>query len=278
MGSATPPRRARWKLASVPLALLLGIVGLELGLGAWASRAQGDHREGPPARNDGPTVLCLGDSHTFGLHVQAEEAWPARLEDELDGTALVVNAGVSGLGSDATAARAPELFERHEPDLVLLSVGANDPERWREGGGRRWWDATRLAHLLRQASPPPSEGVGDVSRLRANVRRVADACAARGVDLVLVGYGADVAQFARTNRALRRVAEDLALPLVELVGPVGAVAEREGRAAVFFPDQHPRPLAHEAAARAVHAALLEVGPGFDLDVSAQTAEAGARGL
>lgn len=62
----------------------------------------------------------------------AEQGWVAlleqRLQDQHSGV-QVVNASVSGETSAGGLARLPALLERHQPDWVLLQLGANDALR-----------------------------------------------------------------------------------------------------------------------------------------------------
>lgn len=93
------------------------------GLTGSASRAGRD-----PANENAPTVVVLGDSLAAGLHLPAEEAFPARLEEALAaaGTPVrVVNAGISG---DTTAGglRRLDWILRQDPDVLVVELGAND--------------------------------------------------------------------------------------------------------------------------------------------------------
>jgi GDSL-like Lipase/Acylhydrolase family len=70
-------------------------------------------------------VLALGDSFTFGDAVEAEEAWPARLEALLDRSSpaarwQVVNAGIPGHGTGQQLLLSRALQERLQPDAVVL--------------------------------------------------------------------------------------------------------------------------------------------------------------
>lgn len=72
----------------------------------------------------GATVLALGDSLTSGLGASADTAYPAVLQ-RLTGW-KVVNGGVSGDTSAQALARLPGLLQRHNPALVIVSIGGND--------------------------------------------------------------------------------------------------------------------------------------------------------
>ncbi len=98
------------------LALSLGL--LFSGLPAFA--AEGD---------DKFTVLFLGDSLTEGLGLEEHEAFPnlvaQRLAAEGRDDVEIVNAGVSGSTSASGLSRM-QWYVRSQPDLLVLSLGAND--------------------------------------------------------------------------------------------------------------------------------------------------------
>ena len=77
-----------------------------------------------PERPGGPRMVFVGDSFTFGLGVEADDAFPCRLARQLD--AEVFNLGVAGYGTDqeylALEAFAPGL----RPDVVVLTYCQND--------------------------------------------------------------------------------------------------------------------------------------------------------
>ncbi|MBF0453737.1 MAG: arylesterase [Magnetococcales bacterium] len=73
-------------------------------------------------------ILCYGDSLTAGFGVDAQEAYPARLQKRLQAEGFphrVVNAGVSG---DTTAGALSRLgwAMRAKPTLAIVTLGAND--------------------------------------------------------------------------------------------------------------------------------------------------------
>lgn len=69
-------------------------------------------------------VVALGDSFTFGAAVEAEEAWPARLEGVLNrgpGSRWeVVNAGIPGHGTGQQLLLYKMFEQRLRPDVVVL--------------------------------------------------------------------------------------------------------------------------------------------------------------
>ena len=76
-------------------------------------------------------VLAFGDSLTAGYGMSPQEAYPAQLEEQLKAKGhdvKIINAGVSG---DTTTGGLNRLdwALKHNPDLVLLGLGANDALR-----------------------------------------------------------------------------------------------------------------------------------------------------
>ncbi|CAB1059377.1 Acyl-CoA thioesterase I [Olavius sp. associated proteobacterium Delta 1] len=80
----------------------------------------------PGKTNDlaGQTIICFGDSLTYGTGAGKEMDYPSQLSTMIAGP--VINAGVPG----DTTARALQRLERDvlakSPDLVLLTLGGND--------------------------------------------------------------------------------------------------------------------------------------------------------
>ncbi|MBV7600179.1 arylesterase [Aeromonas sp. sia0103] len=75
------------------------------------------------------TLLVLGDSLSAGYQMQAEQSWPALLEQkwrQQGGEHRLINASISGETTQGGLARLPALLEQHKPDWVLIELGAND--------------------------------------------------------------------------------------------------------------------------------------------------------
>ena len=75
------------------------------------------------------TILFLGDSLTEGLGLEPEQAFPnlvnERLQAEGYNNISIINAGISG-STSASAIERMQWYVRSRPDLVILSLGAND--------------------------------------------------------------------------------------------------------------------------------------------------------
>jgi acyl-CoA thioesterase I len=90
--------------------------------------ASGASETSNPEVASGPRVLFLGDSLAAGLHLPANEAFPAVLAEllEEEGHPIeLINAGVSGDTTAGGLARLDWLLKQ-EPDLLVLELGAND--------------------------------------------------------------------------------------------------------------------------------------------------------
>lgn len=75
-----------------------------------------------------PVILAFGDSLTAGFMVPVAESYPARLQRLLKEKGYphrVVNAGVNG-DTTAGGARRIDWLLKHEPQIVILELGAND--------------------------------------------------------------------------------------------------------------------------------------------------------
>ena len=99
----------------------------------WDNRvtvtADGTRSNGNDSRPQGPPILAVGDSFTFGDEVDDHETWPAHLE-RLTGR-RVNNAGVFGYGFDQMVLRAEQLLERLDPapELLIVSLITDDVKR-----------------------------------------------------------------------------------------------------------------------------------------------------
>ena len=172
-GCASHPYRARAVLCNA-------VVGFTLLLAPAPGEA---------AEDGGTVIVALGDSLTSGFGLRPEDAFPARLEAELDRSGLmarVVNAGVSGDTSAGGLARVGWALKEN-PDIVIVELGAND--------------------ALRGIDPAVTQ---------ANLDAILERLAARGVRVLLAGmrappnmgqdYGAQFAAIYPRLAAKHRVA------------------------------------------------------------------------
>jgi acyl-CoA thioesterase-1 len=145
----------------------------------------------PVAAIGGPKVVFLGDSLSAGLHLRADQAFPALLQRRLFARGVpfqLLNAGVSG-DTTAGGARRVDWVLKQKPDIVVVELGANDGMR----------------------------GIA-LSDVEQNLRTIVAKIRASGAQPLLLGmrvppsYGA---QYANGFAAIYpRLASELALPFV----------------------------------------------------------------
>lgn len=114
---------ARWLFSG--LLLLLGLEGALQVAARFAPDRAGSWRPGSEVH-----VLCVGDSHTFGAGVPAEQSYPAQLQVMLDesspGRFSIINLGVPGMSTAQVRERLPLELARYQPDIVILWAGINN--------------------------------------------------------------------------------------------------------------------------------------------------------
>ncbi|MEE2829140.1 MAG: GDSL-type esterase/lipase family protein [Myxococcota bacterium] len=124
----TRPGRAPWafKLLAVLLSVECTLQVAGVGYRWWSENAQQSWVEGSDL-----TILCLGESNTWGLGAPSSMSYPRQLErflqeDYPETSIRVVNGGVPGTNSWRILEALPSNLEKHQPDLVILQAGLND--------------------------------------------------------------------------------------------------------------------------------------------------------
>ena len=115
---------------ALSLALALASAELTLRLGALWVKATERERAGSWL-TDRVRVLCLGDSNTYGLGVEPEQAWPkvfeARWNEQPRRAPMeVMNLGFPGMNSSRVLHDLPRVLRAFRPDIVLVMIGTND--------------------------------------------------------------------------------------------------------------------------------------------------------
>jgi lysophospholipase L1-like esterase len=139
-------RRALLRIGRAALVALLGLLAVETAL-QLAARFAGD-RGGAWRAGASRRVLCVGDSHTYGMGVARDQAYPARLEQQLDasepGRWSVLNLGLPGMSTTQVRHRLGIWLQRYEPDVVVLWAGVNDSWNQAERGASPGASSERL--------------------------------------------------------------------------------------------------------------------------------------
>ncbi|MEP6772710.1 MAG: GDSL-type esterase/lipase family protein, partial [Polaromonas sp.] len=101
--------------------LLLAGMASALALGVGCSKTAKPQGTALPKE---ATLLCLGDSLTFGYGAPDGASYPQQLE-RLTGH-VTQNAGINGDTAEGALARLPALLQENTPGLVLVSIGGNN--------------------------------------------------------------------------------------------------------------------------------------------------------
>lgn len=185
----------------------------------------------PEIPAEAPLVVFLGDSLAAGLHLSADEAFPAVLQRELAGEGhpfRLVNAGVSG-DTSAGGLRRVDWVLKRRPDVVVVELGYNDGLR----------------------GQPAAD-------LESNLRGIVERCRAAGAKVLLLGallppnLGPDYVK--AFDAVYPRLAGELDLAFVpyflEGVGGVPELNLEDG--------MHPTAEGHRRVAERIEPALREV--------------------
>ena len=77
-----------------------------------------------------PTLLVVGDSLSAGYGLDRGQSWVDHLAGNPTGilgtNGQILNASISGETTTGGLSRLPGLLERHQPDAILIALGAND--------------------------------------------------------------------------------------------------------------------------------------------------------
>lgn len=73
-----------------------------------------------------PVILVWGDSLSAAYGIPVEQGWVSLLQEQLKETHEVINGSISGETTVGGLTRFPAALVLHEPDYVLLELGAND--------------------------------------------------------------------------------------------------------------------------------------------------------
>lgn len=83
----------------------------------------------PATTGSGASVLVFGDSLSAAYGIQREQGWVALLQRQLEQQAhkyKVINASISGETTSGGLTRMKQLLDQHQPQQVIIQLGAND--------------------------------------------------------------------------------------------------------------------------------------------------------
>jgi acyl-CoA thioesterase-1 len=152
------------------------------------------------------TILVFGDSLSAGYGLPQEKSWPRLLEARLRKERLdytVANASVSGETTGGGARRIAEALKTHQPDIVVIELGANDGLRGQDLDAMRqnletMIDASRKAKadvLLVGLRLPPNYGMAYTEKFQQTYADVARQRKTAFVPFLFEGFGDDLRYF-----------------------------------------------------------------------------------
>lgn len=284
------PRRSRWiqRLLAIALGLLVLVLALEGVL--W-----GLHLLHAPPRREGPlgdgtrTILCVGDSNTYGVHLPREESYPGQLQTLLQRWSgnpwRVVNAGYPGNNTADVRGALARQIRAWSPEILIVLAGVNNtwslssrqlwetPDREVEPSlYERMLQGSRVQKLARMALNQLASKLGgslqadtkvvspqDIRRtLEMDHRRIREICAEHGVRVLMADYPVHIDFTERNvNGVLREIAARSGTPLVDLHAGLLPVAYGLGYPKVMFADYHAATRGNYEVARLVLRALVE---------------------
>ncbi len=235
------------------------------------------------------TILCIGDSNTYGVHLPREQSYPGQLQAFLDrwpeNDWRVVNVGYPGHNSAEVRGRLAGHLREYRPEITICWVGVNNT--W-SLAGRHLWDVAdheptpralegllqrvrvvKMVRLLARDRAARAEGAvartliqpQDIRRrLHMDFRRIRAICEEQGSRVLMVDYPVHhQATEERVNEVLWEVARQTDIPIVPLHREVLPAFYGVGYDRVMFSDFHANEVGNHAVARRMLHALIEHG-------------------
>ena len=152
------------------------------------------------------TILVVGDSLSAGYGLPRDAGWVVLLERRLAEdrrTATVINASISGDTTGGGRRRIEGLLREHQPEIVIVELGANDGLRGTRVSLMRDNLSAIVDVCLKQGARvliigmrlPPNYGRDYVNRFHATYKQVADKHGAVLVPFMLAGFADDQSLF-----------------------------------------------------------------------------------
>lgn len=115
----------------------------------------------PCASSAASTILVYGDSLSVGYGMRRDQGWANLLQRRLldqGYSHVVANASISGETTSGGRTRIEKTLQQHQPDLIILELGANDGLRGLQ-----------------------------IKEIRRNLAAIIEACLGQKVEILLVG-------------------------------------------------------------------------------------------
>ena len=182
----------------------------------------------PPIVRD--TVLFVGDSCTFGIPVNDNQAFPALVQQKMEGIQSI-NAGVPGYSAFQGRLFLEGMNSTFRPDVVVVTFWPNDRSVWDHLGDAEHQELIaaeqsgefsryRIVRLLRRATPGKRPRLTD-EEFADQVRQMLRWCRERGSKPILQVWPAQQ-QMSTTDeidrqQILRKIGREDRVPVVDLV-------------------------------------------------------------
>ncbi|MDF1666490.1 MAG: GDSL-type esterase/lipase family protein [Planctomycetota bacterium] len=185
---------------------------------SWWMHLNEDGLRGPLPKKDKKTILCLGDSYTFGWAVHDEESYPAVLGQTVEREFpeyQVINGGMPGYNTIQEFHFLKRHWDHWQPKVVILGYVVNDAEpqlnvpsapavKFRDQSSWLWYSITRqterglgvekgsLTPKLYEHSGQYADGFAKDSvkwkESREALKQIAEFCKRKDVPLVVVMF------------------------------------------------------------------------------------------
>jgi len=209
----------------------------------------------PQLKPAAKVIVCMGDSHTYGVMVEKDQSYPAQLEKLLNqhgGNYQVLNLGAPGKNSTQLLQELPQVIHNYHPVVVVVLVGVNNG--WNISGQESGYLRTIVNHSkiyklwrilyyrglaknnklvsrnretgeyqfnLERDRPPRTEAeIRAVQRVfLKDMAEIVSLCHKRGVELVLMNYAGDKdTNFWVANAHILQVSQKMGVPMVDNYG------------------------------------------------------------
>jgi lysophospholipase L1-like esterase len=207
----------------------------------------------PKLRQGAEVIVCVGDSHTYGVMVGKDRTYPAQLEkilNEKGGNFQVLNLGAPGQNSTQVLKSLPGISEKYHPSILIVLVGVNNI--WNVAGQQdnltqlfldrlKLYRLARiiyfqklttraefkvaslrdengyLMHYKRRAEPKNDQEIQDIyMRLSDELLAITDYCQAHKIRMVIMDYaGYSKDDYYAVNKICEMVAQIKRVPFVD---------------------------------------------------------------
>jgi|GEM_PF-2027613 len=205
-------------------------------------------------------IVCVGDSHTFGVGTSMSYSYPAQLEQllSLNNNELkfsVVNLGIPGSSTRRQSQELAAFFKAHQAKIVILLTGRNnnleieqeverrDPSvvkdiRYQLCNSRSFrflkFIVERLFHRD-QKDPAPARtfryGENHDEYLNAYLTTIRALCREKGAKLIVISY------YNSTDEVIRSFALRYRIPYFDLTSDFESLFTTEGKVRYISPDR-----------------------------------------